>query len=231
MGAAIADVLPAAFGMALVNPLAIMAVILLLFSARANVTAPAFALGWMLGLFLLVGVVLLVIVPQELFGSAKEPTSLAIGVKLVLGALLIFLALRMWRNGKDATAEKEMPGWMRTLENASPLAALGFGATMAIAKPKNILLIAAAIVPIAQDDMATRDLVITTIVYVVIASLGVMVPVLWHAVSREQASVALASLRTWLTVNYSTVMAVIILFFGVVVGSQGLSALFGVIGS
>lgn len=225
MGAAIADVLPAAFGMALVNPLAIMAVILLLFSPRASVTAPAFVIGWMLGLFALVGVVLLVIVPQELFGSAKEPSTLAIAVKLILGLLLILLAVRMWRNGKNASAEKEMPGWMRTLETASPLAAIGFGATLAIVKPKNILLIAAAIVPIAQEETATRDLLITTAVYVVIASLGVLLPVLWYFLSREQATVALTALRGWLTTNYTTVMAVIILFFGVVIGSQGVSAL------
>ena len=56
MSQAIAEVLPFAIGVAIV-PIPIIAVILMLFSARARVNGPLFLLGWVAGLtalFLLV---------------------------------------------------------------------------------------------------------------------------------------------------------------------------------
>jgi hypothetical protein len=45
MGKAISEVLPFAIGVA-ISPAAIIAVILVLFSARARVNGPVFTLGW-----------------------------------------------------------------------------------------------------------------------------------------------------------------------------------------
>ena len=49
MGEAIGEVLPVAVGVA-VSPVPIIAVILMLVTARARVNGPAFIVGWLLGL-------------------------------------------------------------------------------------------------------------------------------------------------------------------------------------
>src|SRR5690242_19053094 len=54
MGAALADAAQSAVGLALVNPLAIAAVILLLYSPRAG-SAAAFLAGWLAGLVVILG--------------------------------------------------------------------------------------------------------------------------------------------------------------------------------
>ena len=48
MGKAISEVLPFAIGVA-ISPVPIIAVILVLFSTRARVNGPVFALGWIVG--------------------------------------------------------------------------------------------------------------------------------------------------------------------------------------
>ena len=52
MGQAISDILPLAIGV-MISPIPIIAVILMLFSARARSNGPAFLLGWVVGLTIL----------------------------------------------------------------------------------------------------------------------------------------------------------------------------------
>lgn len=59
MGRAISEVLPFAIGVA-ISPVPIIAVILVLFSARARVNGPVFALGWIVGVAVISTVVYLV---------------------------------------------------------------------------------------------------------------------------------------------------------------------------
>lgn len=66
MGAAIGQVLPLAVGVAL-SPVPIIAVVLMLMSARAQLNGPGFVLGWLAGLAV-IGVIMLAI-------SASSPTA------------------------------------------------------------------------------------------------------------------------------------------------------------
>ena len=52
MGSAISEVLPFAIGVA-ISPAGVIAVILVLFSARARVNGPVFLLGWVVGVAIL----------------------------------------------------------------------------------------------------------------------------------------------------------------------------------
>ena len=128
MGDALAEVIPIAFGLAMVNPLPIMAVILLLFSARAGVVVPAFLVGWFGGL-LLVGWLLIFVVPTErLVGTERDPSTLASVVRIVLGVGLLWLAARKWMTRPKEGETPKLPGWVTSLESAGPLSALGIGA-------------------------------------------------------------------------------------------------------
>ena len=97
MGSAITDVVPAAFGVVLVNPLPLIAVIVMLFSPRAMTTAPMFVVGWAGGMIAAMGVLLFVASRDLSVGSASEPSPLASFTRLALGIVLFSLALRRWR--------------------------------------------------------------------------------------------------------------------------------------
>lgn len=58
MGAAIAEVLPAAVSVFLFNPMPIVAVNLMLFAPEAGKIAPMFIIGWVGGMLVVFGVLL-----------------------------------------------------------------------------------------------------------------------------------------------------------------------------
>lgn len=227
MGSAIAEAAPAAIGMALVNPLPIMVVILMLFSPRATATAPAFVGGWVLGLLAIFGLLLFVATPETIAGDDREPSVLASLVRVLLGITLLVLAFRKWRSRPQSEAEFALPSWMGKLETATPVAALRFGAGLSALNPKNLAFIVAAVVAIAQAELSAGQKMVPVAVYILLASVGVAAPVIWRAVAPESAMAALAGWRRWLTGNYATMMTVVFLLFGVILVSKGLGGLIG----
>jgi hypothetical protein len=224
MGSAIAEAAQAAVGVALVNPLPVMAVIVLLFSPRAA-SAAAFVIGWLLGLIVVLGLLLFVLLPNGAMGSERTPSTLTSAIQLALGILLFVLAAQRWRSRPQPGAEPKTPGWMATLENAAPLAALGLGAALSGVNPKNLAFTIAAGVAIAEAQLTPGANLVPMVVFALLASVGVAAPVVWRAVARESADKTLAEWRVWLTANYGVMMAVIFVFFGVKLAAQGLGGL------
>jgi len=227
MGAAIAEIVPAAIGLVLVNPLPILAVILLLFSPKATSTAPAFVAGWIIGMAVVLGLLLVVVSPDAVFGDERQPSTLASLVRLALGAVLLFLALERWRKRPGPGEETALPSWLNTLEQASPVKALGLGALFSGVNPKNLAFTVSAGVTIAQADLTAAASLVTAAAYVLIGSVGVAAPVVWYFVARASASATLARWHVWLMANYAVVMAIVLFLFGVILVTRGLGSLLG----
>jgi hypothetical protein len=222
---ALADVVPIAFGLAMVNPLPIMAVILLLFSSRAGAVVPAFLIGWFAGL-LIVGALLIFVVPAErLVGTERDPSALASVVRVILGVGLLWLAVRKWRTRPKEGETAKLPGWVTSLESASPLSALGIGAAMAGLNPKNLVFSVSAAVAIAEWQLAKSDSALLLVIFAVVGSLGILVPVVWRATGGESAAATLQEWRVWLSRNYNVLMGIVFLIFGVLVVSKGVTGL------
>lgn len=227
MGSAIAEVAPIAVGLVLVNPMPVMAVILLLFSPRARATAPAFVLGWAGGMIVVFGLLLFLASPDDIVGNEREPSTLSFIVKLLLGLVLLFLAFRQWRSRPEPGGEIALPSWMETLQQATPAVALGFGALLSGLNPKNLAFTIAAVVAIAQAELTAGEKLVPVAIYVLLASVGVAAPVLWFFVAQESAADTLAAWRIWLAANYATMMAIVFLLFGVILAARGLGGLLG----
>ncbi len=222
---ALATVVPIAFGLALVNPLPIMAVILLLFSSRAGAVVPAFLVGWLAGLLIVGGVLIFVVPTERLVGTERDPSALASVVRIILGAGLLWLAAQKWMNRPKEGETPKLPGWVTSLESASPLSALGIGAAMAGLNPKNLVFSVSAAVAIAEWQLGNSENAILLVVFAVVGSLGVLIPAIWRAVGGESAVVTLQEWRLWLARNYNVLMGVVFVIFGVLVISKGVSGL------
>jgi Sap, sulfolipid-1-addressing protein len=120
-----------------------------------------------------------------------------------------------------------MPAWITKLERASLPVVLGLGSLLSGLNPKSLAFTLTAAVTIAQAELTMGQQLISVVVYVVLASIGVAVPVLWYFLAQESASRTLAEWRVWLTANYATIMAVVFLLFGVTLTSRGLAGLIG----
>jgi len=157
MGAAIGSVLTFAVGVA-VSPIPIIAVILMLFSARARVNGPAFLLGWVLALAVVSGVVYVVADAGDVGTSSSATDAVAWG-KLVLGVLLLAGAARRWRTRPAPGEDAPMPKWMAGIDSMAPGKAFVLGLLLAGVNPKNLILTIGAATSLAQVVMAVLLLV------------------------------------------------------------------------
>ncbi|HEY8218200.1 MAG TPA: GAP family protein [Acidimicrobiia bacterium] len=220
---ALGEVLGEAVGI-LVSPLPVVAVILMLFTARGKVNSLAFLVGWVAGLAVVGAIVLSVSDAADV--STDSDASDGSGVVLVVvGVLLILAAIRRWRQRPRPGEVATPPRWMSRIDGLRPVAALLLGILLSALNPKNLLLAVAAAVTIGQAGLSTGDEVVTWAIFVLVASLSILAPVLYRVIRGERAQATLDGARSWLEANNAVVMAVVFLVIGAKVLGNGLSTL------
>jgi threonine/homoserine/homoserine lactone efflux protein len=203
MGNAIGEMLPFAVGVA-ISPMPIVAVVLMLVTAKGRVNGPMFLSGWLGGIAAAGGILLLVAGG----GDASEngqPAAWVDWMKLVLGVLLLLVALRQWRARPHEGDGPPTPKWMAALDDFTPAKAAGAGVLLSAVNPKNLLLIVAGAAAIAQTGISAGQQAVALAVFVLIASVGVGAPVFLYSPS----AIALArsssvSRRGWDTTTRSS---------------------------
>jgi hypothetical protein len=213
MGQAIGEILPLAIGVAL-SPIPIIAVVLMLVTERARTNGPAFIAGWLAGLAI-VGAIVLGVAGGRGTSDGGEPARWASVLELVLGVFLVLAASRQWRGRPTGGAEAETPKWMAAIDGFSPVKALGMGALLSGLNPKNLMLAVAASAAIAQTGIVGGQQAVAYAVFVVLATLGVGIPVVLYFVLGERSRDLLDRLKHWMTVHNAAIMTVLLLVIGV----------------
>lgn len=224
MGHVIGDILPSAIGIA-ISPVPIIAVILMLFSARARQNGPAFLGGWLIGV---TGVLVVVIAVTGIAGaSSGGPSTLAALIQLALGVLLLVMAWLQLRKRPAPGQAAEPPKWMSAVDGMEPTQALVMGVVLSAANPKNLMLGAAAAISIGKAALDVGPLLVVIVVFVLIASISIIVPVAYYLAGGDGAKRTMDGWKSWLEANNATVMTVLLLVIGVAVAGKGLGALIG----
>jgi hypothetical protein len=223
MGEAIGQSLPLAIGVAL-SPIPIIAVVLMLTTPRARTNGPAFVLGWLLGLGVVGAVVLALAGPG---GASEEgqPATWVSWLKLVLGLGLLLVAARQFRGRPHQGEQTPLPKWMGAMDQFTPVQALGGGAVLAGANPKNLLLAVAAAAAIAQTGIPGGQQAVAYAVFAVIGTLGVGAPVGIYLAMGERSAELLGRLKDWMGHHNAVIMAVLCLVIGVKLLGDGLGGL------
>ncbi len=208
MGAAIGEILPLAVGVA-ISPLPIIAVTLMLVTPQASRNGPVFVVGWLLGLAV-VGTVVLVAAPVDA-NEGGEPDAWVDWLKVALGMLLLLVALRGWRGRPHEGEEAAMPSWLGAVDRFTAPKALGAGAVLAAANPKNLLLAVAAAAAIAQTGIPGGEQAVAYGVFALIGTLGVAAPVVLFFALGDRSPVLLGRLKAWLAEHNAAIMAVLCL--------------------
>jgi threonine/homoserine/homoserine lactone efflux protein len=217
------QILPSAVGVA-ISPFPIVAVVLMLVTARGRVNGLAFILGWVAGLAM-VGAVLFSVASGVDSSEQGEPAAWVSVVVLVLGMLLLLAALKQWRGRPHEGDEVKTPKWMEALDQCSPLKAAGAGVVLSALNPKNLLLAVAGATAIAQMDVSTGQQVVAYVVFVLLATIGVGAPVLLYFALGDRSRALLDRLKNWLARNNAVIMAVLLLIIGVKLIGDGISGL------
>jgi len=222
MGEAVGQVLVFAIGVAL-SPVAIIATVVILSTPRAKVNGPAFALGWVAGL-VGAGAVLLLLGGSLGLGDGGDPSTRSSYIKLGLGILLVLVAVRRFRSRISDGANEKEPGWLKTLDEFDVVKVLGL-AVLAALNPKNLVLLAGAMMAITQSDADTGGQIAGLAVFVVLGSVGTVTPIVIDRVMGDRAEPLLARLRGWMTRESSVIIAVICLLIGAKLIGDALTAL------
>ena len=219
MGQAIGQFLPLAIGVAL-SPVPIIVVIAILFSPHATSNVPTYLLGWVIAVGVVAGITLAASDVASV-GSEDAATNGASWVRLALGVLLLLGALRQWRTRPTPGKETSMPAWMAGIDTFKAPKAFGLAALLGL-KPKNLILSAAAGTTIAQADLPGAQQWAALVIFTVLASVAIAIPVLYHAFGGDRAQRTMDGWKLWLQHNNATVMTIVFLVFGVVLIGQAI---------
>lgn len=218
MGAAIGDLLGNAVGVA-ISPVPIIAVILMLFTAKATANSLGFLLGWIAGLTA-AGAVLLAL---GLEGSGGGEADSGGWVKIGIGALFLALGAKQWATRPTGGEEPEMPGWMATIDQFNVAKSFGLAFLLAGVNPKNLGLTFSAVAKMTGSNLSSSEEIVTLAIFIVIASVTVAAPVLLNLVLGSKAEGALTVMKDWLVANNNTVMMVLFVVLGAKVLGEGIS--------
>ncbi len=223
MGQAIGASLPLAIGVAL-SPIPIIAVVLMLTTPQAKANGPAFVLGWLLGLGVL-GAIVLAIAGLADASTSAGPATWVSWLKIVLGAGLLLVALRQFRGRPHGDEQAAMPKWMGAINQFKPAAAVGTGAALAAANPKNLLLAVGGAAAIAQTGIAGGQQAVAYLVFALIATIGVGTPVVIYFAMGERSKDVLANLKDWMGQHNAVIMSVLCLIIAFKLIGDAISAL------
>jgi hypothetical protein len=171
------------------EPITLVAFILLLAAKSGIWKGLAFILGWLACLVAVVAAVVLATggnPPRQ----HTAPSTAVLVIKALLGILLIWIGIRRRRR---RGLPRKPPTWMGWLDRMSPWAAVGFGAFM---QPWSLVAIGAATV--VQAKLSTAGDWLALVMFCLLATSSFLVMELYAALAPEAAQVRLGRIRTWI---------------------------------
>ena len=145
--------------------------------------------------------------------DAGEPATWVNVLLLALGLLLLVASVRQWR-GRPRRRRNPTPAWMRTIDDFTMAKAAGAGFALTALNPKNVLLAVAAAAEIAEVGLPASQQVGVLVVFVVIASAGVLTPLVLSVALGDRSRELLDALEGWMARHNAVIMAVLFLLIG-----------------
>ena len=212
MGQALGNVLPLAVAVA-VFPVPVIAAVLVLGSDRGTAKGLVFVVAWCVGLGA-VGAIALVLAGVADASEAGESATWVDVLLLALGLLLLALAVNQWRGRPSAGEETPVPRWMRAIGDFTMVKAGGAGFALTAVNPKNVLLTIAAAAEIAEVGLPAGQQITVLLGFVLVASAGVLTPLLLSIALGDRSRELLDRLRSWMARYNAVIMAALFLLIG-----------------
>ncbi|MET0921303.1 MAG: GAP family protein [Acidimicrobiia bacterium] len=208
------------------SPLALASVLVVLTSGRGRLNGSAFAIGFVVGQALLCALAFA-------FGTLsfpdlgdRHPTVVAV-LSIAFGVALLVTAAFFWRRRSEPVrphVQGPRTAAIRArLSTLRPLTALGTGAALGIGGPKRIGVTLVATASIAAAGVGEARAVALSLMYVLVATALVWIPVSLYVAFGARAAEWLTSAERWtsahkeqLTIYPSVVLGVVLILDGVV---------------
>jgi hypothetical protein len=218
---AIGAILPSALAIAL-SPIPIVAVVVVLGGPHARSSGPAFALGWIAGLVTLTAALTMLLTG----GDTEDDAAGALDALMAaIGAVFLVLAVLQWRSRPAPGEQPKTPGWMSSVDAASPPTSALLGASLSTVNPKNLALVLTGAASIAQAGLSRPDAALAVGAFTGVASVSVVGAVTLYLVAPQRAAAPLAAIRRFMTERAAVVLALILLALGLKFLAEGLGGL------
>lgn len=219
----ITDTIWLGLGIAL-NPIAIVISILVANRADPRRNGLALVLGWILGLAILVALPAFFVherfdVPNGVRATLDGRFAL---FRAALGVLLLIAAAVAFARGPLPGDRAADPRWMRVIDSGGIGRVFGMGAFLSIVNFRNLVLLAAAASVIGQAALDGSGMFLVVILFVAIATLGVLLPLLIHLFGGEASEGQLRAWADWLTQHMGMITGVIMALFGILLLTRGI---------
>lgn len=208
-----------ALGVAL-SPLPILAMLLFLGGNRPTAAGSTFWLAWTLGV---AAPTIAFVALAESSGADEDSKAIAVA-EIAVGAVFLAVAARVALRCR-ADRAGALPRWLEALDRSGPRRAAAVAIVLSSLNPKNLALILAGAVAIAQANDAAAKLTAATLGFLVVAVSTVSLLLAGFTVFPEQAHNALRRLRAAVARNdrsITIVLGVLIGAFFVLDGVRGL---------
>lgn len=216
----VARVVALALGVAL-SPLPVVAVLIILLTKRARVGSLVFLAAWLLGnaaaITLAIAFAGSINIPSEGFDLPSEGF-----ITLLLGFGL-FVTAWLSRRGRWRSEDPgASPKWVAAVDDLSPMGGAVVAFSNALTSPKNLALAITAGIAIRDAVTLPADRVSAALLYVVVASVTILTPVVVYLFAGKRAEPTLARWKRNVTLRAAVIMEMGLFVFGLGLALKGL---------
>lgn len=217
------QLLPLILGAALA-PLWVIIVLLMLANPGGLVKATAFVLGMTLTR-LAQGVIFGAVLGASSAAKADDGGKSAVvsTLLLVIGILLLVAAYHKWRKEEDP--DDPPPKWIQSIDQMTPLKALGLGALMVAVGPKLWVFTLSALGVISAAELELGGGIAAYLTYIVLAQILLILAILVSAIAPRRSRTILQRATAWLKDYNRPISIAASLIFGLYFTWDGLQGL------
>ncbi len=190
------------------EPIPLTAFILVLASRNGARKGAGFIFGWLLSLAIVIALTVLVTGNQPP-KSNTAPSLAALATKILIGAVLVYIAISRWRKMGRPKPPKKTPKWQTGIDNMSPWFAIALGP---LTQPWG--LVAAGVAVIVGAKLASWQDYLALFLFALIATGTYLTMEIYACFKPEQTQAFLASTKTWIDTHTDQVIVVVSLVLG-----------------
>jgi hypothetical protein len=182
------------------DPLPLMAFLVVLPSERGVRKGAAFVFGWLASLVIVVTVTVLATGNNP--PKPNTPPSLAgVAVKIAIGVILVTIAIRQRRRRGRPKKPRKPPKWQAHVDSMSPWYATGLAPVL---QPWG--LIGAGAATVMEAKLASAESYLALSLFCVLASASYLTAEIYAAFKPGKSQALLATLRTWIDTHTDQVI-------------------------
>ena len=190
------------------DPLPLTAFLVVLPSRRGVRKGAAFVFGWLVSLAAVVTITVLA-TGNNPPKPSTAPSLAALVVKIALGAVLVWIAVRHIRARSRPKPPKKPPKWQEHVDSMSPWFALGLAPAL-----QPWVLIGAGAATVVEAKLASWESFLALFLYCVLASSSYLAMELYAVFRPAQSQALLNRARTWIDTHTDQVIIVGSLIIG-----------------